>query len=118
MTTTINVNITAEHFYSIFGQSEFVRAFSRDGVTEVLEYIEELQDSAAAEGNTIVVDWTSVFMDAGEYTDSDFVAEFIEYADEEVSENAEDIDEVVSNIIESLDRTCRVTATGSVVVFD
>ena len=114
---SINVSITTEHFISIFGQSEFCRTFTRDGMRSVLGYIEDIQEERDS-SETNVIDWTNVFMNCSEYTDSDLVAEFIEFVDEETQENAEDIDDMVSAILESFGRDYRIADNGNIILFD
>lgn len=68
---SIKIEVSANTFIDMYGQSEFCRSFTLDAQEAILEHIEEMQD----ESDT-VIDWTAVFMYASEYTAKELINEY------------------------------------------
>mgnify|MGYP003424514977 FL=1 len=56
---TINSQLTTNEFIRLYGESQYVRDFSPEGIEAVLSEIEDMQEDRT-------LDWTESFMSAGE----------------------------------------------------
>lgn len=68
---SIKIEVSANTFIDIYGQSEFCRSFTLDAQEAILERIEEMQLETDK-----VIDWTEVFMCASEYTAKELINEY------------------------------------------
>ena len=68
---TINSQLTTNEFIRLYGESQYVRDFSPEGIEAILSEIEDMQEDRT-------LDWTESFMSAGE---NDYKTFFNEHLD-------------------------------------
>ena len=66
--TIITAALTTEQFIRAFGDNEYVRDFSKEGVEYILSYVSDSQESKECKA-----DWKSFFMDASEVTPENLI---------------------------------------------
>ena len=88
---TINAQLTTEEFIRLYGDNQWVRDFSQEGVEAVLSEIEESQEGQ-------ILDWTASFMSASEVDYKTFFDEQLDTFD--VKELASDITDTLDWLVE------------------
>ena len=110
---SINVNLTNEQFYHLYKDNEFLRGMSYHAVDEVLEHISEVSVDLSE-----VVDWTSYFMNAREYTLEEFIEAYGHLANEYDLAAAEgDNEELAHYICEYIESHVRRFFVGNDTLF-
>lgn len=98
---SINIKVTNDEFYTLYGKSQFCRDLSYASVMEVLDYI----DTWSEDGDE-VVDWTEYFMYAHEYTAEELIRDFKYILDKTTIENLKDDPEaLLEELIPYMDMT-------------
>ncbi len=82
---SIKTELSNNEFITLYGESEYVRSYSHDAKIAILDHIEMIQDE-----DQDGIDWTEVFMNAGEYTAADMIAD----------NNGFEIDEHIDSLID------------------
>ena len=97
---TIKTELTTSEFITLYGESQYVRGFSKDAVEAILTNMEELQDVGSDN------DWTGFFMDAGEHEPETLVSENSDMFDElssEIMDMVRDLDSLPSELSERIE---------------
>ena len=114
---SINVELTNEQFYHLYKDNEFLRGMSYHAVDEVLEHISEISTDQSE-----VVDWTTFFMNAHEYTSAEFIRLYEHHVLEDNVEAANgDEDDLAQHICDAINHVVRRFFVGDetfYVVFD
>lgn len=101
---SISVTLTNEQFYHLYKDSEFLRGMSFSAVDGLLDYISEISTERG-----VVEDWTPYFMDAGVYTQSNFISEFSSVLEpDEIESHDDDLEELAISISENMDKYVRI----------
>ena len=99
--TTIIASLTTEQFIRAFGDNEYVRDFSQEGVEYILSYVSDSQDSKEC-----TADWKSFFTDASEVTPENLINdnkhELKDYPDK-ILELVCDMDGATDDLINKID---------------
>ena len=66
----IKTELSNDEFVTVYGNSQYVRGFSYEAKIALLDHISELQDEVE---DPTSIDWTGIFMEAGEHDDADLV---------------------------------------------
>ena len=104
---SININVTNEQFYHMFKDSQFLSGMSFAGVDSVLDYMSEISEDLNE-----VTDWTSVFMNCGEYSEHDFIREFEGVLEEDARALCVRDEEYATDIVMSMDSYVRIAYHG------
>jgi hypothetical protein len=71
----VRIEVTHSNFYDLYRENEFVRGLSFEAVDRLLDMHELAQEDSPK----VTLDWTSLFMNSGEYNREAYISEFKEF---------------------------------------